>query len=119
MKFRIPLFAVVLALMAAPVAQAQQRGPGSERRMEMMFKDITLTGAQKPKVDSVMAHYRSQMTPMTPGSRPDSASMASRRVLMQKQNADIRLLLTPAQQPIFDRNIEEMRNARSRRMGGQ
>jgi hypothetical protein len=66
-----------------------------------------------------MAHYRSQMGPMTPGSPPDSAAMASRRSLMQNQNGDIRLLLTPAQQPIFDRNIEEMRNAMRRRQAGQ
>jgi hypothetical protein len=36
---------------------------------------------------------------------------------MQKQNTDLRLLLTPAQQPIFDRNIDEMRNAMQRRQG--
>jgi Spy/CpxP family protein refolding chaperone len=119
MRFRGALVAFLLALMAAPMAHAQDRAQGRERRMEMMFKDITLTEAQKTKVDSVMAHYRTQMAPMTPGVRPDSAGMASRRSLMQKQNTDIRLLLTPAQQPIFDRNIEEMRNAMQRRQGGQ
>ena len=119
MKVRGALLAFLLALMAAPMAQAQDRAQGRERRMEMMFKDITLTEAQKSRVDSVMAHYRSQMGPMTPGSPPDSAARAGRRSLMQKQYGDIRLLLTPAQQPIFDRNIEEMRNAMQRRQGGQ
>ena len=119
MKFRVGLLAFLLALMTAPMAQAQDGGQGRERRMQMMFRDINLTDAQKSKVDSVMAHYRSQMAPMTPDSRPDSAGMASRRSLRQKQNTDIRHLLTPAQQPIFDRNIEEMRNAMLRRQGGQ
>lgn len=119
MRIRTALFAFLLALMAAPVAHAQERGQGRERRMQMMFKDITLTEVQKSKVDSVMAHYRSQMAPMTPGSRPDSAAMASRRTLMQKQNTDVRLLLTPAQQLIFDRNIAELRTAMQRRQGGQ
>ena len=119
MKIRAGLVAFLLALMAAPMVQAQERGEGSERRMQMMFKDITLTGVQKTKIDSVMSHYRSQMTPMTPGSPPDSAAMASRRSLMQKQNSDIRLLLTREQQPVFDRNIEEKRAAMRRRQGGQ
>jgi hypothetical protein len=103
--------------MAAPVAHAQERGQGRESRMQRMFQDITLTSVQKSKVDSVMAHYRTQMGPMTPGSRPDSAARAGRRAVMRKQNTDLRLLLTPAQQPIFDRNIEEMRSAMQRRQG--
>ena len=119
MRVRAALFAFLLALLAAPVAHGQERSQGRERRMQMMFKDITLTAAQKSGVDSIMAVYRSRMGPMTPGVRPDSATMAGRWELMQKQNADIRLLLTPAQQPVFDRNMEEMRNAMMRRQGGQ
>ena len=121
MKLRVALIAFVVALLAIPAAQAQERGPGErgERRMQMMFKDITLTAVQKTSVDSIMAFYRQQMGPMTPGSPPDSAARAQRRSLMQKQNADIRALLTREQQPVFDRNLEEMRNAMPRRPGGQ
>ena len=85
----------------------------------MMFKDITLTGVQKTKVDSVMAHYRTEMGPLNPGTRPDSGAMSHRRSLMQKQTADIRALLSREQQPIFDRNLEEMKSERQRRQGGQ
>lgn len=121
MKFRAPLVAFVLAILAAPLVHAQERGPGGggEQRMQMMFKDITLTAAQKSSVDSVLAHYRQQRGPMTRDSRPESATMATRRSLMQKQSADIRALLTREQQPIFDRNQEEMRNAMRRRPGGR
>jgi Spy/CpxP family protein refolding chaperone len=120
MKFRAPLVAFVLAILAAPLVHAQERGPGGgERRMQMMFKDITLTAAQKSSVDSVLTQYRQQRGPMTPGSRPDSATMATRRSLMQQQSADIRALLTREQQPIFDRNLEELRSAMRRRQGGQ
>jgi Spy/CpxP family protein refolding chaperone len=45
--------------------------------------------------------------------------MATRRSLMQQQSADIRALLTREQQPIFDRNLEELRSAMRRRQGGQ
>jgi Spy/CpxP family protein refolding chaperone len=121
MKLRAVLVAFVLAILAAPLVHAQERGPGGggERRMQMMFKDITLTAAQKSSVDSVLTHYRQQTGPMTPGSRPDSATMATRRSLMQQQSADIRALLTREQQPIFDRNLEELRSAMRRRLGGQ
>lgn len=120
MKIRAALVAFLLALMAVPAAHAQERGQqGGERRMQMMFKDITLTAAQRTKVDSVMTHYRGEMGPMAQGQRPDSAAMARRRTLMQKQTADIRALLTREQQPVFDRNMEEMRSERQRRQGGQ
>ena len=119
MKIRAALFAFLLALMAVPAAHAQERNQGGERRMQMMFKDITLSAAQKTKVDSVLAHYRSEMGPMNSGAKPDSAAMARRRTLMQKQTTDIRALLTREQQPVFDRNLEEMRNERQRRQGGQ
>jgi hypothetical protein len=49
MKFRGALLAFLLALMAAPMAQAQDRAQGRERRMQMMFKDITLTEARSQK----------------------------------------------------------------------
>ena len=120
MKLRTAVIAIALGFLAVPAVGAQERGPGggAERRMELMFKDITLTTAQKSSVDSIILHYRQQTGPMTPGTPPDSASRASRRALMQRQNADIRNLLTREQQPIFDRNLEEMRNAMRRRQGG-
>lgn len=121
MKLRAALVAFILALVAAPLVQAQERGQagGGERRVQMMFKDITLTATQQAGVDSIMAHYRKEMGPATPGSRPDSAATAARRSLMQKQNSDIRALLTREQQSVFDRNLVEMRNAMQRRQGGQ
>jgi Spy/CpxP family protein refolding chaperone len=117
MKSRITLLALGLALVAVPAAQAQERGQGGERRMQIMFKDITLTPAQKVKVDSVMAYYRTQLAPATPGTQPDSATMAARRTLMRKQNADLRALLTTEQQATFDRNLQA-RNAVPRRQDG-
>jgi Spy/CpxP family protein refolding chaperone len=119
MKIRSALAALILALVALPAARAQDAAPGQgqspgDRRMQMMFKDITLSPVQKAKVDSVVAHFRTQMGPMTPGTRPDSATMATRRSLMQKQHTEIRALLTPEQQPLFDRNVEEMRNSMRR-----
>lgn len=118
MKLRTMLIPLVLTMISLTTAHAQGAGPGgnNERRMQMMFKDITLTAPQQTQVDSIMTHFRAEMGPMTPGAQPDSAAMAHRRELMQKRTEAIRLLLTKDQQAIFDKNIEEMRAMR--RPGG-
>jgi len=70
---------------------------------------ITLTDAQRTTVDSIAQAYRSQMPPFTPGQPPDSAAQAKRMEVMGKQNDAIRKVLTPDQQKIFDKNVEDMR----------
>ncbi len=80
--------------------------------MEMLFKGIDLTGAQKTQVDSIQAAYRAQMPARTPGQAPDPSARAAMRETMQKETADIRKVLTPDQQKVFDKNVEDMRNRR-------
>ena len=110
----IRMMAVLAALVAfaAPAAQAQGggqgRGPG--RQMEALMQGITLTDAQKAKVDSIAQSFRAQMPAFTPGQPPDSAARAKRMEVMGKQNAAIREVLTADQQKVFDKNLEEMRN---------
>jgi Spy/CpxP family protein refolding chaperone len=89
------------------------RGPG--RRMEILFKDITLTPAQQTKIDSIQAHYREQMPSFRPGSPPDSATRERVRAVFRHELDDFRAVLTPDQQSTFDRNLEAMR---ARRGGG-
>lgn len=107
-----------LSLVATVPALAQQEGPprggmgGGARMMEMLFKDITLTDAQKGQVEEIQAKYRKEMPPMTRGEMPDEASMAKRRELMTRQQDEIRGVLTPEQREVFDRNLEEMRSRR-------
>ena len=109
---RIVAVAAALVAFAAPAAQAQGggqgRGPG--RQMEMLMQGITLSDAQKTKVDSITQSFRAQMPAFTPGERPDSAARAKRMEVMSKQNAAIRDVLTADQQKVFDKNVEEMRN---------
>ena len=123
--------AVVLALGAAStVAQAQeasQQGqPGQQggqpgtpnrgmRRMQMLMEGITLTAEQQARVDSIIAAFRPQMPVVTPGERPDSATMARGRELTLRQDSTIRAVLTAEQQTVFDRNVETVRNMRNRR----
>ena len=128
---RIALAAAALLGGAAALAPAQQAttppaqqgaGPGAaqgrgNRMTEMLLRGITLSAAQQKQVDSVAAAYRAQMPAFTPGTPPSPEERAKRRELMQKQQADIRALLTADQQKTFDANVEEMR-ARMQRRGG-
>jgi Spy/CpxP family protein refolding chaperone len=120
---RLLVSAVLLALATAVPAGVQAQNPGGPpqgpggpppqggagRRMQMLMNGITLTAEQQTRVDSIVAAYRAQMPPFTPGQMPDSATMARRRQLGEQQNAAIRGVLTPDQQTVFDRNVEQMR----------
>lgn len=108
--------AAVLAFAAAHAsAQTPRPRPERGRRVEMLLEGITLAPEQRAKIDSIEAHYRGQMPSLTPGSAPDSATRAKVRDLFRRIHDDIRAVLTPDQQQIFDRHTEEMRE---RRPGG-
>ena len=107
------IFAVALALLASVVgsntAVAQGRGEGMRQRMaEMMFKDITLTDAQKAQIDSIQAKYQKEMPAFTPGQPPSDADRAKRMELMQKQREEMRAVLTDEQRVQFDKNLADM-----------
>jgi Spy/CpxP family protein refolding chaperone len=110
---RIMALAGALVALGAPAAHAQGGGGGGQNRgarmMEMLMKDITLTDAQKAKVDSITTAYRAQM-PQMGGGQMDDAARAKMREMREKQNADIRAVLTDDQKKTFDKNVEEMRN---------
>lgn len=115
---RVIRFAVAAALMmtTATVASAQGgQGQGmtaeqrQQRQNEMLFKGITLTETQKAKVDSIQAAARTaNQAMMQRGAMQDSASRATMMEARRKTMADIRAVLTPEQQPVFDKNLEAM-----------
>lgn len=116
---RITALGAALVLAVAPMAKAQGGGGtgggggrGGARMMEMLFKGIDLTDAEKAQIDSIQTAYRAKMPAMTPGQAPDPSARAARRETMQKETADLRNVLTPDQQKVFDKNVEEMRNRR-------
>ena len=109
---RIVALAGMLAL-AAPAAYAQGGGGGGGgqgRGMQALMNGITLTDKQKTSVDSIGQAFRAQMPPMQQGTPPDSATRAKMMEVRQKQYAAVRGVLTPDQQKVFDKNLEEMRN---------
>jgi Spy/CpxP family protein refolding chaperone len=122
MRNRLVALSIGLALGAAAVAGAQS--PGAEgggfagRRMQRLLQGITLTAQQQATVDSITTKYRAQMPPFTPGSRPDSATRAKMRTLFGNQDEEIRAVLTPDQQKVWDQNVTEMRNRMQQRAPG-
>jgi periplasmic protein CpxP/Spy len=130
------LAATLLAgLSTVPAAQSTQPGADSGRHQhaEMrggamggrgaraLFKGIDLSDAQKQQLRAIREKYQPQMKAFRDKmhaqreqsggerQRPDSATFAQMRDLMQRQQADIRAVLTPAQQKTFDANVAEMR----------
>ena len=112
-QYTVLTVAAVLVF-AASHASAQTPRPRPERgrRVEMLLEGITQTPEQRAKIDSIETHYRGQMPSLTPGSPPDSATREKIRDLFRRMHDDIRAVLTPDQQQIFDRHTEEMRARR-------
>ncbi len=115
-----------------PAGGPGMRGPGG-MGARMLMEGITLTDAQRVRVDSINRAYgermraRREMTQGGPGAaagqdapRPDSASRAVRYQQMQREMTDrntaIRAVLTGDQQKTFDANLARMDQMRQQRM---
>jgi Spy/CpxP family protein refolding chaperone len=91
-------------------------GPGGGARMEeMLLRGITLSADQQQRIESIRASYRTQMEQTRQSGNTDRTAM---RTMMEKQQADIRAVLTTDQQSQFDKNVAEMR-ARQQQGGGR
>ena len=120
--------AVALVAVAMPVAAqggmgggpggqgGQNRSAMQQRQNEMLFKGITLTEAQKAKIDTLQAAQRTAMQEMMQsGAMQDPAARERMMELRTKHIAAVRAVLTPEQQVAYDKNLAEMPN---RGMGG-
>lgn len=109
------LMAMALVFVAMPAAaQGGAGGQGrggqmGQRQNGMLFKDITLTEAQKAKIDSLQnANREAMMAMMQGGGMQDPANREKMAEMRTKLQADIRGVLTPEQQVQFDKNVAEM-----------
>ena len=85
-------------------------------RMEaMMFNGITLSASQKAQIDSIHARHRTEMQRLDP--RNNAGDREKMRQVMQAHMVEIRAVLSPDQQVVFDRNMQQMREHRGERMG--
>jgi Spy/CpxP family protein refolding chaperone len=125
---------------------ARTRGPGGRGGMRaQLLRDITLSDAQRTQIRAIADRYRAQQRQLADdarakwrgdrpaarrdaGARPDSATRAAFRAereafrtrvrdLRQRQLAEMRAVLTPAQQASFDRNVAALRERGADRAG--
>jgi Spy/CpxP family protein refolding chaperone len=89
---------------------------GGQRMEQMLFNGITLSSAQQAQVDSIRARHRSDMQGLDPRNNPDDRQKMMQS--MQAQMSEIRAVLTPDQQTIFDQNVQQMRDRRGQRGNG-
>jgi Spy/CpxP family protein refolding chaperone len=112
--------AVAGAQNAAPPAAQQQGGPGG-RGFNRTMTGIELTEAQKTKINAIMAKYQPEMQAIresmqSGGDRAESFQKI--RALREKMSPEIRGVLTPEQQAIYDKNVAEQRARMEQRQGG-
>jgi len=120
---RIAVAGIALCI-GASAAQAQGAPPsntpqgGAERQRGMrggmraaLFEGITLTQAQQKQVDAIYSKYSEERRALRPdgrgSDRPDDATRSKMRDLQQRQNAEVRAILSAEQQVVFDKNVAE------------
>jgi periplasmic protein CpxP/Spy len=97
--------------------RAEHRGRGGHGNA--LFRGIQLSDQQKQQLDTIRSRYRDQMRAMRDSSGGDRQAMRGKmRDLMQRQSADVRAILTPDQQKVYDQNVAQMRE-RMREGGGR
>jgi Spy/CpxP family protein refolding chaperone len=114
---RIALLGTAILLGSTTVARAQvvrgtipdQAGRG---RGAMQMNGIELTEAQKSKLDEIQRKYQPQMTALRDemnggGDRQELFKKVG--ALRERSAAEIRAILTPDQQAVFDKNIAEQK----------
>lgn len=99
-----------------PTTPGTPRGPG--RMQAAALQGITLTPSQQAKIDSITSSYRAKMPHMTPGTPLSDAERQQAMGLMSASVKDVRTVLTPDQQAIYDKNVAAIQQQMQQRMQG-
>ena len=95
----------------APPTVGPQGGQRGGRGMAAMLEGITLTEAQQVKVDAIREKYKTKRQHLMPngmgGGPPDESMRTKMREMMDKQNVELRAVLSADQQKVFDANVEK------------
>jgi Spy/CpxP family protein refolding chaperone len=127
--FRIAALGVALLAGSAAIAGAQAAAPGTQQQggpggggpggrggIGRLITGITLTEAQQAKFTEIQTKYQPQLTAARESANGDRAAMfKAMQGINDKMYPELRAVLTPEQQAIFDKNIEE-RKARMQQM---
>jgi len=120
---RMAALGAALLIGGATLAQAQAGGTQQQgdrrggRNMEL--NGIELTDAQKVQLEAIQKKYQPEMMAirndmMNGGDRAELMKKAAE--LREKSAKDIRAILTPDQQVVFDKNLAEQRARMEERM---
>ena len=111
----IRIVALVAALLVGGAAIASAQGAaqqGGQGRRNMQLDGIELTDAQKSKLDEIQKKYQPEMMALRDEIRNggDRAELMKKgSALRDKSSAEIRAILTPDQQVVFDKHTAEMK----------
>ena len=105
---RIALLGTALLIGGATIASAQ----GAQRGRGTPMNGIELTEAQKAKLDEIQKKYQPEMMElrdqmMNGGDRNEL--MKKGMALREKSGSEIRAILTPDQQAVWDKNAAELK----------
>ena len=97
---------------AKAAAQSHAAQAGQPHRAGADLNGIELTDAQKTKQEAIQQKYQPRMMALREQIRNggDRAEAIREGIeLRDRYGADIRAILTPAQQTVFDKNVAEMK----------
>lgn len=102
------------ASQASSVRPDVPRGTTASRRAYLTaLEGIALTPKQWSRLDQIREKYRIRVQSLDPHTSAENQELAMQ--LMRSQLDEVRALLTPEQRPVFDRNLEAIRNRGPRR----
>jgi Spy/CpxP family protein refolding chaperone len=105
--------AAIAGAQASTQPPTQQGGPGGGRGgFNRSLNGIELTDAQKTKVAEIQAKYQPEMQAIREsmqGGGDRAEAFKKMQALNEKRNPEIRAVLTPEQQTIFDKNLAEQK----------
>ena len=112
---RVMALGALVLVLGAATARAQAGGSqqaAAGRRPSPLLDNMMLTDAQKAKIEGINRKYQPDMQAivesMSAGGDRDDARR-KRMALLAKMQPEIREVLTPDQQAIFDKNAAELR----------
>jgi Spy/CpxP family protein refolding chaperone len=112
---RVVALGALLLVVGAVTARAQAGGSQqgqTGRRPDRLLENMMLTESQKAKIEGINRKYQPEIQAIVEsmnngGDRGEA--MQKRNALLEKMQPEIRAVLTPDQQAIFDKNAAEMK----------
>jgi hypothetical protein len=87
----------------------QQQHPLVRQRLDILLRGITLEAQQQTTIDSIVNQNASEILRAAAGNGENGHMTDDLKAALEKQEKQIRDVLTPEQQQTFDRNAEQLK----------